>query len=191
VTGPDLTRIVRAIVDHFEGALLASPAEWAAEGRRLCPDADRWPGNGMVLIGILNRHRQRLLDDAHLMVTHTPPGHGQPEWLAVVDTQVDLRRPARLEVTHPLADRLGAALCKLLDSSITGWARGCSCARPAVLSRRGLVPRQATFALSGPPRDTLTERIARKLTPNGHGAAARTAVAEEAPRQAAEAPRPR
>ena len=37
----------------------------------------------------------------------------------------------------------------------------------------------------------LTERIARKLTLNGIGAAPRTAVAEETPGQAAEPPRPR
>jgi hypothetical protein len=35
----------------------------------------------------------------------------------------------------------------------------------------------------------VTERIARKLTLNGIGAAARTAVAEETPGQAAELPR--
>src|SRR4051794_36972455 len=38
---------------------------------------------------------------------------------------------------------------------------------------------------------SVTERIARKLTLNGIGAAARTAVAEEAAGQAGEAPRPR
>ncbi len=37
--------------------------------------------------------------------------------------------------------------------------------------------------------DRVTERIARKLTLNGIGAEARTADAEEAPGQAAEAPR--
>jgi predicted KAP-like P-loop ATPase len=44
---------------------------------------------------------------------------------------------------------------------------------------------------TGEIRETFTERIARKLTLNGLGAAARTAVAEEAPGQAGEAPRPR
>jgi hypothetical protein len=57
--------------------------------------------------------------------------------------------------------------------------------------RPGFLPHYSGSASDRPETPTLTERIARKLTLNGIGAAVRTAVAEEIPGQAAEPPRPR
>jgi hypothetical protein len=96
------------VLHRFDGSVIGHPSELVRDGREACPDWLRlgWPATGTSLVQLLERHAEELLTIG-LLVHHTPPGPGQPPWLAVNDLdsppRVHLRLPAECYLPTPPA----------------------------------------------------------------------------------------
>lgn len=85
------------VVDRYDGAVIAHPAELARDGRDVAPDWLRtgWPATGHSLAELLTGHAAELAS-VGLLVHWTPPSPGQPPWLPVTALEAPPRVPARL-----------------------------------------------------------------------------------------------
>jgi hypothetical protein len=104
------------VLDRFGGSIIAHPSELARDGREVADDWLRcgWPATGTSLVQLERRAAE--LVELGILVHHTEPGPGQPEWLAVTDLDAPPRVHPRLEVAHPLADKAEAVLRQLVSA---------------------------------------------------------------------------
>jgi hypothetical protein len=91
--------------------VIAHPQELAADGREACPEWLRcgWPATGHGLVKLLTSRAGELLTIG-LLIYRTPPGPGQPEWIAVTDLSAPPRQhprpePASMVPTPPSTGR--------------------------------------------------------------------------------------
>ncbi len=102
--------VLCAVVWRFDGSVIAHPSELASDGREACPEWLRlgWPATGTSLVKLLTAHADELRGMG-VLVHHTPPGEGQPEWIAVTNLDAPPRVHPRLpaEAMVPLARNRG------------------------------------------------------------------------------------